>query len=422
MRRLSALDAGFLALETDRAPLHIGALLLLDGPAPDGDLVRDELLRRVATVAACHERVRRARGGLRRPTWADDPRADPAAQLHVTTVDPPGNRAALRRRVVELMGVRLDTSRPLWEVWRVDGLADGGWALLLKAHHTLVDGVSGASLLAALLSSQDDPTSGRSATIGRRPRPPLRERLSRLRHGVRTVAVPDLPPSVLNGQLGDRRTWDWLTLDLVDLDEVADRAGCTVNDVYLTALSGGVRAVLSARGALDPDARVRVIVPVSMRTGAGEARTGNIDAAFFVELPVHVGSARAMLVDVAAQTARAKVDGVPLATEALLRAGDLVPAPVLDRAARAYVRRGQARVNLAASDVRGPSTPLVLCGRSVREVVPCVPLALDVRTTSALMSYAGRASISVTVDSAVTTDADALVSAIAATLAELRAG
>jgi diacylglycerol O-acyltransferase / wax synthase len=422
MRRLSALDAGFLALETDLAPLHVGALLLLDGPVPDEDLLRAELLRRVSTVAACHQRVRRTRGGLLRPTWVDDPDPRPIRHLHVATVDPPGDRAALRRLVVELMGVRLDTSRPLWEVWCIGGLADGGWGLLVTAHHTLVDGVAGATLLAALLTAESGVAQGPTHRTSRCPVPPVRERLNRARQGIRTVAVPDLPPNVLNGPLGDRRTWDWITLDLADLDAVADGAGCTVNDVYLTALAGGVRAVLSGRGALGPDTRVRVIVPVSMRTGAGEARTGNIDAALFVELPVHLESARAMLVDVAAQTACAKADGVPLATEALLRLGDLVPACVLDRAARAYVRRGQARVNLAASDVRGPGTPLVLCERPVREVVPCVPLALDVRTTSALFSYAGLVSLSVTVDSGAGADADVLVAAIATTLAELRTG
>ncbi|MFC6238165.1 wax ester/triacylglycerol synthase domain-containing protein [Longivirga aurantiaca] len=420
--RLSAFDAGLLALETDEAPLHIGALLILDGPAPDADLVRAELAHRAAALRECRQRVHRRPGDLRRPVWRDAPDVVPEAQLHAASLEPPGDRAALCRLVAQLMRVRLDTSGPLWQVWRIDGLEDGSWALLVTAHHTLIDGVSGAGLLTALLSSTD----GNVRRVGSRVAPPaepgLRERVRRIRQGVRTVAVPDLPPSLLNGALGRHRTWGWFTADLADLRRVAERSDCTINDVYLAALSGGLRTVLGNRAALGTETRVRVLVPVSTRRGPSDIRPGTMNAAFFVELPVHRRSAQEMLLDVADQTSRAKTDGVALATEQLLRVGDLVPAPLLDRAARAYARRGQARVNLVASDVRGPRTPLSLCGRQVREVVPCVPLALDVRATSALMSYAGRASLSVTVDSAVVPDAGLLVTAVAASLGELVQG
>ena len=251
------------------------------------------------------------------------------------------------------------------------------------------------------------------------PGPGLRERVRRLRQGLRTVAVPDLPPSVLNGALGQDRTWGWFTADLSDLRVVADRSACSINDVYLAALSGGLRTVLVDRAPLDESTRVRVLVPVSLHRAGSDVATGNRDAAFFVDLPVHRRSTQEMLVDVAAATSRAKSDGVALATQQLLLVGDLMPAPLLDRAARAYVRRGQARVNLVASDVRGPSEPLGLAGRRIREVVPCIPLALDVRATSALMSYAGRVSISITVDCAVVADAEVLVSAVEASLGDL---
>ena len=202
VRRLSALDAGFLALETDGAPLHVGALMLLDGPAPDHDLLRADLARRASTVAACRQLVRPGRCGLRRPIWVDDPDVVAEGQMHAASVEPPGDRGALCRLVVELMSVRLDTSHPLWEVWRIDGLADGSWAMLVKAHHSLIDGVSGAGLLSALLSPADVPRDGAEREPVATPGPGLRERVRRLRQGLRTVAVPDLPPSVLNGALG----------------------------------------------------------------------------------------------------------------------------------------------------------------------------------------------------------------------------
>lgn len=420
VRRLSALDAGFLALETDEAPLHVGALVVLEGPPPDADEVDADLARRASAVRACRQRVSRHPWSLRRPVWVEDQGFDPRLHLHGASLPPDADRAALRRCVVELMGARLDTSRPLWEACRIDGLPDGSWAVLVKAHHTLIDGVSGAGLLSALLAPQ--------ARAGSRPptpfvpRAPARERLRRLRRGVRTVAVADLPPTLLNGPLGPGRTWDWCEVGMADLRQAALGHGCTVNDVYLAALSGALRTVLVDRCALDPGARVRMLVPVSMRRGPTDERTGNLDAAFFVELPVHRASVLDMLDDVAAQSARAKGDDVPLATEELLRAGDLVPAPLLDRAARAYERRGQRRVNFVATDVRGPAGALQLCRRRVLEIVPCVPLALDVRVTSALMSYVDRAAVSFTVDRSVTSDAGLVVRAFEDALDEMVRG
>jgi diacylglycerol O-acyltransferase len=420
-QRLSALDAGFLALETDVAPLHVGALLVLDGPRPDLDQLRAELVGRTSRVRQCRQRVLRRAPGLRRPVWVEDADVQPGSQLHVSVLEAPGDREALRRRVVEIMSVRLDTAQPLWRLWVLDGLQDGSWAVLVTAHHTLVDGVSGSGLLSALLSC--DPSASETASAPEAEtgpaRPPLHVSLRRLRQGVRTVAVADLPPSLLNGPLGPRRTWDWAAVELRDLRAVAKREGCSVNDVYLAAMSAALRSVLADLGAFQPATRVRVLVPVSLRRGADDVRGGNLDAAFFVDLPVHLHSVRAMLVDVAGQTARAKADGVPLATGALLHLGDVVPAPLLDQAARAYARRGQARVNLVASDVRGATDRLRLCDRAVREIVPCLPLALDVRVTSALMSYAGGAAISATVDSAAGCGAEDVVSAIVAALDDL---
>lgn len=418
MQRLSALDAGFLALETERQPLHVGALLVLDGPSPPRAAVRSELLARLSRGPACRRRVRPSWHGLRRPVWADDPQADPGAQLRAVPVGGASDRDALRSRVIDLMARPLDRSRPLWEVWHVDGMQDGSWAVLLTAHHAMVDGASGASLLAALLAP-DGSASGtwsqpdRAASV-------VRGGVRRLRQGVRTVAVPDLPTNPLNGPLGTGRSWDWATLDLAGVAHVAHVRGCTINDVYLALLSAALRRS-GVLGATD-GGRVRALVPTSMRAGAAATGLGNLDAAMFVELPVGLDSVAAMLADVAGQSARSKADGVPQATASLVRAAGAVPAPLLDRLARAYVRRGQARVNLAASDVRGPSVALELCGRRVREIVPCLPLALDVRVTSALMSYAGGVSVSVTADGAAVPDASVLTAALVQSWRELESG
>ena len=386
VERLSALDAAFLALENDVQPLHVGSVLLLDGPPPPYDELRDDLVRRAAAMPALRRRVHRVAGGLGRPVWVDD--ADVAVEDHMRYVvlDAPGDRPALRAFVSHVMRERLDVTRPLWEMWQVDGLEGGRWALVIRAHHTLVDGFVGTGLLTSLLSGEramprepvrpSDPLSApRTSTVAlaaaawvvalpyrtgrlaaRCVTDPaaVRGQARRVRQGVRTVAVPDLPPCVLSGPLGRRRTWGWLSYDLADVERAAVRGGGTVNDVFLAALAGGYRSHLSTHDALAPGARLRSIVPVSMHVGESERRTGNIDAAIFVDLPVHESDARARLADVVRQTRESKSSGVASGTAAMVRAADHVPAPVLDAAARAYVRRGQRRVNVAASNVPLP--------------------------------------------------------------------
>ena len=450
VQRLSALDAAFLALEDDVQPLHVGSLLLLEGPPPDHAELRADLALRAAAMPALRRRVHAVARGLARPVWVDTEVAI-TDHLRYAVLDPPGDRAALCAFVSHVMESRLDVAAPLWEMWQVDGLADGCWALVIKAHHTMVDGFVGTGLLSSLLSGEGDPSTCPPPGAGALPVPRapavalaaatwamslpyraggllarvvtepdvLREGVRRLRRGVRTIAVPDLPPSALAGPLGRRRLWRWLSYDLAAVELAATRAGCTVNDVFLAALAGGYRRHLAARDALDGDLRVRAIVPVSMRRGRGDRRSGNIDAAIFVDLPVHEADARDRLADVARQTQLAKQEGVAAGAEALLRAADHLPAPLLDRAARAYVRHGQRRVNAAASNVVGPTESLRVCRRQLLELVPYLPVALDVRTACGLLSYAGRVALAVTADADGCPDHDGLVSAVDASMTEL---
>jgi len=449
MQRLSALDTGFLALETVTTPLHLGAVLLLEGPAPPLGELRAEIARRAAAVPECRRRIRRVAGGLARPVWVPDEGFD--ADRHVTGAGlaPTGDDRALRSWVAGAMQRRLDVDRPPWAVHQLNGLADARWALVVTAHHSLVDGVAGAGLLGALLAPERagppvgdclvDVTaanlavSGAGWAVGLPYRAGLAlarvasephavgQQLHDLCSGVRAVAVPDLPPSSLSGTLGGRRLWAWSSHDLAGMRGTAQRRDCTLNDLFLAALAGGYRRHLLERDELEPGLRVRVIVPVSMRV-VGEARhTGNIDAALFAELPVHETSLDARVRSIARQTSEAKTTGVPRSTHAVVRAADHLPAPLLTRAARSYVRHGQRRVNLAASDVHGPVAPMSVCGRRVVELVPVTPVALDVRASWSMLSYAGRLTIAVTADADGVPDLDDLLSAVDEAMTEITA-
>jgi diacylglycerol O-acyltransferase len=146
---------------------------------------------------------------------------------------------------------------------------------------------------------------------------------------------------------------------------------------------------------------------------------GNLASAMFVVLPTDLEDAPARLAAVAARTAEQKARGVPAATAAVVRMADHIPAILLARGARAYGRSGQGRVNLVASNVRGPATQPHLLGRRLLELIPWVPTAEEVRVSTAMVTCAGRLTIGITGDTAALPDLDALVAAVARELAEL---
>lgn len=353
------------------------------------------------------------------------------------------------------MAPRLDASRPLWEVWQVDGLAGGRWAVVAKAHHTMVDGQSGVDLVQALLADVPDaappptpptppPPPSRPAVVGSRPSPSLvglvgdllawlvllplraarlalwslrapreaRRRVELLRLGLAQVLRPDLPPSILNGPLGPRRTWGWAGADLDGVARVARSASCTVNDVFLAALSGGYRRFLLDRGEPLGDLVLRAIVPVSRRVPGRPGRSGNLSSAMFVELPVDLADPAARLTAVAERTAEQKSREVADATSAVVRMADHIPAALFLRGARTYGRSGQGRVNVVASNVPGPTQAQYLAGRRLLELVPYVPTAQEIRASAAMVSYAGRLTIGITGDTEALPDVDRLIGAV----------
>jgi diacylglycerol O-acyltransferase len=449
--RLSALDAIFLPMETDTQSLHVGSVLVLEGPAPDPVLFREHVVASLAGVPIHRRRVLRMPVDLGRPIWVDAADFDPADQVHHAALDVPGDESQLRALVAQIMVPRLDARRPLWEMWQVDGLARGRWAVVAKAHHTMVDGQSGADLVQSLLTSVPDAAPPRAALVDARPAPSLvglvgyfvawlvllplrairlvlrslrapreaRHRVKQVRLGLAQVLRPDLPPSILTGPLGTRRIWGWTGADLAGVARVTRTADCTVNDVFLASLAGGYRRFLLDRG--EPlDAMVlRAIVPVSRRVPGQPVRPGNLVSAMFVELPVDLADPAARLRAVAARTAEQKARAVADATAAVVRMADHIPAALFARGARAYGRSGQGRVNVVASNVPGPSQPQYLAGRRVLELVPYVPTAQEIRASAAMVSYAGRLTIGITGDAEALPDVDRLIVAVGREFSDL---
>lgn len=439
-------------METGTQALHVGSVLVVEGPEPDPARFREHVVAGLAGVPVHRRRVMRMPLDLGRPIWVDAEAFDPRDHVHRVMVRPPGDAAALREAVVEIMGPRLDPDRPLWELWQVGGLSGGRWAVVAKAHHTMVDGQSGADIVQSLLTGEpDDAAARRPVTVDPRPVPsraalvadlvawlvllPLRalrllvgalraprearRRLQQVRVGLAQVLRPDLPPSVLNGPLGTRRAWGWTGADLGEVKGLARDAGCTVNDVFLAALAGGYRRYLVERGERLDDLVLRAIVPVSRRLPGQPVRTGNLASAMFVELPVRVADPGARLSAVAARTTEQKSHEVADATAAVVRMTDHVPAALFALGARAYGRAGQGRVNVVASNVPGPARVRYLVGRRVLEMAPYVPVAEEIRATAAMLTYAGRLTVGVTADADALPDVDRLVDAIGQELRDL---
>jgi len=248
-------------------------------------------------------------------------------------------------------------------------------------------------------------------------------RIRQLRLGLSQVLVPDLPATVLGGPLGPARWWGWTDAGLADVRRTARAAHCTINDVYLAALAGAYRRFLTERGERLDGVVLRAIVPVSApvsgRTPGQSPRVGNLASAMFVELPVDVSDPGARLRAVAARTAEQKALGIPAATAAVVRMADHIPAPLFAWGARRYGRSGQGRVNVVASNVPGPQRVQYLAGRRVLAMVPYVPTAQEVRSCTAMTSYAGRLTIAVTADAEALPDSDRLLAAVAAELEDL---
>jgi diacylglycerol O-acyltransferase / wax synthase len=450
--RLSALDAGFLRLETPDTPMHITAVFVLDGHGlrdPDGTIrsadIRRHVEARVRRLPRFTQRVAEVPLGLGRPVWVDDDRFRIERHVRVTSVRSSADEHALLDRAAELIRDPIDREHPLWELWLVDGLADGRVGIVEKLHHALVDGLGGVELAATVFDLEpcDEPDQPAPGTVVSRPGrgrlvvdaiteqltdPPrvVARGLSSLAGSPARAASQALsvlaaggglaspggmaPRTSFNRSVGGDRTLRAITTDLVPLLRFGERHDATVNDVVLAAVSGGVRAWLLGRG--EPLVDVHVLVPVSVRHGTLQTEPGNHVGGVVLTLPIGEPDAARRLSLVQHHMRRAKAahegEGAALALGML----DHVPA-VVDRL---LVRAVEAQpfVNLVVTNVPGSPVPLHLLGSRIETIVPVVPLGPGLGLGVAVLSYAGSLTVSLSADPAICPDLDALAAAVGA--------
>ena len=445
MDRMNPLDASFLAIEDGKNPMHIGSVAIFEGPAPTyGDVVR-MVASRLPLVPRYRQKVRMVPFQLGRPVWVDDPNFQILYHIRHTAVPRPGNEDQLRNIAGRIFAQNLDRAKPLWEMWVVEGLKDGHWALISKVHHAMVDGVSGADLLQVILDKDPavtrpviedwDPPREPStlavladATIDR-----VLEPLDALR-GLPALARSPLPGGMslgdvgrslraygsimfgknvdLNGPIGPHRRWSWAKSSLADIKTIRTALPGTVNDVVLAVITAGFRDLLLSRGA-DLEGRVvRTLVPVSVRV-PGE-KGGNRVSGMFPGLPVGIEDPVQRLEEIHRQMDGLKESKMAVAGDSLINLGGFAPPMLLALGTRLASRMPQRTLNTITTNVPGPQVPLYIQGRQLLEAYPYVPIQGNVRIAIAIFSYLGGMNFGVTGDYDTTTDIDVLTRGIEA--------
>jgi WS/DGAT/MGAT family acyltransferase len=387
----------------------------------------------------------------------DDPDFDLGYHIRHTALPRPGDDDDFCLLMGRIMSQQLDRQRPLWEMWLVEGLPGGRWAIVFKVHHCMVDGIAGVGLLTVLLDMEPDVPLGAPEPWQPRPEPPgalkvldawggLASELASLaadvpgaigrpvastRAAVATVRgalrfaerlAPTRPLSI-EGPIGPHRIWAHSSAGLGAVRTIRTAFGGTVNDVVLAAVTGGYRSLLLERGDDADGAVVRSLVPVSTRHDDGRGVPDNRVSALLYELPVGLDDPVERLQAVQAQMTELKASHIAEAGETIAAATDLVPPVLLGVLSRTTIRSmrrfGQQSLNTVTTNVPGPQFALYCLGHEMLEYRPYVPISHGLRVGTAILSYNGRLFFGVTGDFRTTPDVGVLAAETAAGIAEL---
>ncbi|WP_406279471.1 WS/DGAT/MGAT family O-acyltransferase [Embleya sp. NBC_00896] len=459
MDRLSAMDAGFYFVEDENVPMHVGSVLVFEGPAPSyGDVIR-LFVSKLPDVPRYRQRVRTLPLHLGRPVWVDDDHFQILYHVRHTAVPAPGGDDQVRNLAGRLFAQRLDLSKPLWEVWLVEGLADGRWAIISKVHHCLIDGVAGTDLLQMLLDWREHPEPVEPAIPDPWVADPAPSTLDLIADGLRDAiaapvkhlaAVPALAREMrsasevletvrtlagslpgtanrlletsagsLNGSIGPHRRWVWARSDIAEIKRVRKEVGGTVNDVILTAITRGFRDLLTERGELTADQVVRSLVPVSVRSPGERNTLNNRLSAVLVNLPVGEDDPLARLASVRAQMDDLKRSRQAAGADVLTGLGNFAAPTLLALGSRTALRFPQRILQTVTTNVPGPRVPLYMLGRPLAEIYPYVPIASTMRISVGIFSYLDRITFGINADFDAVPDVQVLADGIRAGFEEL---
>jgi WS/DGAT/MGAT family acyltransferase len=451
--RLTGLDSSFLHLERDGTHMHVASTTLFEGPAPRYTDFRDHIGSRLHLVPRFRQKLRFVPFGMGRPVWVDDPHLNLAYHVRHTALPEPGSEQQLRVLAARIFSQQLDRTKPLWEIWQVEGLKGGRFAIIGKTHHCMVDGVSGVDITTVLYDLERERGEGSKpldrwipapepsgaqllaeALVERamNPREIVRgvRRVVRgprraLRKATEAVAAAGsfawtgiaAPSSPFNFDVGPHRRFAWVRASLADMKHVKNELGGTVNDVILAAVSGALGRYMRERGHSTADLELRAMVPVSVRTREERGALGNRVTTMMAPLPVWCEDPSRRLEMVRRSMGDLKQSKQALGASILTQLTDFAPPTIAGQAARLQAR--QRFFNLVVTNIPGPQFPLYLMGRRMERVFPMVPLAKNQGVCVGIMSYDGQVNFGLIGDYDGMPDLDQLAGHLEASIGEL---
>jgi len=423
MDRLSALDVSFLTNEGGSAHMHVGGVMIFEGPPPSYEGLADHVTSRLHLVPRFRQKLAYPPLGAGRPFWIDDPAFNLEYHLRHSALPGPGSEEQLRRTAARIFSQRLDRSKPLWELWLVQGLTRKRFALLTKTHHAVVDGVAGVDIATVLFDLQPvpepaepidswipDPEPPGAALAARGVEGLARAPLGLLERVERAIEHPDralsrvgealeglgelgwalanpAPEVPLNRAIGAHRQFEWVRCDLAGFKQVKNAFGGTVNDVVLAVVSGALRAWLHGRGVRTEGLELRAQVPVSIRAPGQHGQLGNRLVAMRAPLPVYIEDPVARLHRVSESMGDVKRSKQAVGAEVISRFNDFAPPTLLAQAAR--INFSTRLFNIVVTNVPGPQVPLYVLGRELEDIFPVGFLPPNHALFIAVMSYNG---------------------------------
>ncbi len=441
MKQLSGLDASFLYFESGNAPTHIGSLAIYDqSSAPGGRVTFKGILgnieRRLHLARCFRQKLVRAPLDLDHPYWIEDPDFDLEFHVRHIALPHPGDWRQLCIQVARIHSRRLDLSRPLWEMYVIEGLDEiealppGSFALFTKIHHAAIDGVSGAEILAAIHDLEPEAEPAPPAEAWRpEPSPNLVELATRtlannVRYPFRFLqtagrvapslasllrAAPEgddapsapAPRTRFNGPVSPHRVVEGRSFSLDEIREIRRCVpGATVNDVVLSVCSGALRRYLDHHGEL-PEESLVAMAPISVRAEAERSSAGNQISVMFVTLFTQIADPLERLERVHKETQNSKVSAEAVGARTMTDITQFMPGALAGLATRLYTRFGLANsirpfLNTVITNVPGPQVALYFTGARMVALHGLGPVMDGMGIIHPVFSYSGRISIAVT--------------------------
>ncbi|HEY8618500.1 MAG TPA: wax ester/triacylglycerol synthase family O-acyltransferase [Dermatophilaceae bacterium] len=463
--RLTSLDTSFLYMEESTTPMHVGSVMVFQPPDQgfDYDRLVSLITNRIAFVPRYRQRIREVPGRLANPVWVDDVDFDITYHVRRSALPRPGSDDQLQEFVARVQPKRLDRGRPLWEVYLVEGLAEGRFALVTKTHQALVDGINAVDIAHVIVDGESD----REEPVNDKWRPARKpsdvelitealveavhrpsQIVDNVRGGVTDVkavggrllsavgtvvstvargAARPAPSSPLNAEIGEARRYIMVGTDLEDYRKVRSRLArgsyaddVTVNDVVLATISGALRTWLLTRGeAVHSATTVRAMVPVSVYDTDDATRLGNRVAACFVDLPVGEPRASMRLHQIAFAMRQQMEGGQAVGAESLAGLAGFASPTLHSLGARLGMAMSRRLFNLIITNVPGPQQPLYAGDALMLSTYPVMPLARWQAVSIGLTSYDGGVYYGLNGDRAAMPDLDVLGQCVVDALAEL---